>query len=93
MTLTGVELKLESKDPLLARVWHNIELILIQPCMLESAIYGHVDELVLLSFSCSGFACGFKLCVKMPEYCDCCGNCVWLNGKPEVWEETWEPAP
>jgi hypothetical protein len=26
--------KLESKDQLLARVWHNIELILIQPCML-----------------------------------------------------------
>jgi hypothetical protein len=27
-------LKLESKDQLLARVWHSIELILIQPCML-----------------------------------------------------------
>jgi hypothetical protein len=26
--------KLESKDQLLARVWHSIELILIQPCML-----------------------------------------------------------
>jgi hypothetical protein len=29
-----VELKLGSKDQLLARVWHSIELILIQPCML-----------------------------------------------------------
>jgi hypothetical protein len=29
-----VELKLESKDQLLARAWHSIELILIQPCML-----------------------------------------------------------
>jgi hypothetical protein len=28
------ELKLESKYQLLARVWHSIELILIQPCML-----------------------------------------------------------
>jgi hypothetical protein len=34
MALTGVELKLESKDQLLARVWHSIELILFQPCML-----------------------------------------------------------
>jgi hypothetical protein len=29
-----VKLKLESKDQLLARVWHSIEIILIQPCML-----------------------------------------------------------
>jgi hypothetical protein len=29
-----VQLKLESKDQLLARVWHSIELILIQPCVL-----------------------------------------------------------
>jgi hypothetical protein len=29
-----VKLKLESKDQLLAQVWHSIELILIQPCML-----------------------------------------------------------
>jgi hypothetical protein len=28
-----VKLKLESKDPLLMRIWHSIELILIQPCM------------------------------------------------------------
>jgi hypothetical protein len=33
--LTCVELKLESKDPRLARVWHSIEFILIQPYMLE----------------------------------------------------------
>jgi hypothetical protein len=31
MALTGVELKLESNDPLLAWVWHSIELILFQP--------------------------------------------------------------
>jgi hypothetical protein len=29
-----VKLKLESKDQLLARIWHSIELILIQSCML-----------------------------------------------------------
>jgi hypothetical protein len=29
-----VKLKLKSKDQLLPRVWHSIELILIQPCML-----------------------------------------------------------
>jgi hypothetical protein len=29
-----VQLKLESKDQLLARVWHSIELILIQSCVL-----------------------------------------------------------
>jgi hypothetical protein len=29
-----VKLKLQSKDQLSARVWHSIELILIQPCML-----------------------------------------------------------
>jgi hypothetical protein len=55
MDLTWVKLKLGSKDPLLVRVWHSIELILIQHCMLG------VDYLwpywrVLLSFTCSGFA-------------------------------------
>jgi hypothetical protein len=34
MALTGVELKLENKDPLLAWVCHSIELILFQPYML-----------------------------------------------------------
>jgi hypothetical protein len=34
MELTGLDLKLESKDPLLVWVWHSIELVLIQPCML-----------------------------------------------------------
>jgi hypothetical protein len=34
MELTVLELKLENKDSLLAQVWHSIELILIQPCML-----------------------------------------------------------
>jgi hypothetical protein len=29
-----VKLKLESKDQLLTRVWHSIELILFQSCML-----------------------------------------------------------
>jgi hypothetical protein len=29
-----VKVKLESTDQLLVRVWHSIELILIQPCML-----------------------------------------------------------
>jgi hypothetical protein len=48
---------------------------------------------VLLSFSCSGFACGFKLCAEILEYCDCCNKWVLPNGEPEDWEETWEPAP
>jgi hypothetical protein len=29
-----IKLKLESKDQLLARVWHSTELIIIQSCML-----------------------------------------------------------
>jgi hypothetical protein len=29
MELTGLELKLESKDPLLALVWRSIELVLM----------------------------------------------------------------
>jgi hypothetical protein len=29
-----VKLELESKDQLLARVWHSTELLLFQPCML-----------------------------------------------------------
>jgi hypothetical protein len=29
-----VKLKLESNDQLLAWVWHSIELVLFQPCML-----------------------------------------------------------
>jgi hypothetical protein len=29
-----VKPKLKSKDQLLARVWHSIELVLFQPCML-----------------------------------------------------------
>jgi hypothetical protein len=27
--MTGIEIKLESKDSLLARVWHSIELLLL----------------------------------------------------------------
>jgi hypothetical protein len=34
MELTGLQLKLERKDPLLARVWHGIELILLDLCTL-----------------------------------------------------------
>jgi hypothetical protein len=56
-------------------------------------IFDHVDELLLLSFSCSDFAHGFNLCADMPEYYDCCGSWVWPSGEPEDWEETWEPAP
>jgi hypothetical protein len=48
--------KLESKDLLLARVWRSIGLILFILACYELVIYGHVDELVLLSFNCSGFA-------------------------------------
>ena len=34
MAITLSKLKLESKDQLLAWVWHSIELVLFQPCML-----------------------------------------------------------
>jgi hypothetical protein len=33
-SISLVKLKLESKDQLLACVWHSIELILFWPCML-----------------------------------------------------------
>jgi hypothetical protein len=56
-------------------------------------MYGHVDGSVLLSFSCSGFACVFQLCAEMSGFCDCRGKWVWPSGEPEEWEETREPAP
>jgi hypothetical protein len=28
----------------------------------------------------------------MTEYYDCCGKFIWLNGEPEEWDVTWEPA-
>jgi hypothetical protein len=34
MAITWLEIKLESKDQLLAWVWHSIKLLLFQPCML-----------------------------------------------------------
>jgi hypothetical protein len=34
MAITWLELKLESKDQLLAWVWHSIKFLLFQPCML-----------------------------------------------------------
>jgi hypothetical protein len=34
MASTCLELKLESKDQPLAHVWHSIELLLFQPCIL-----------------------------------------------------------
>jgi hypothetical protein len=57
-----------------------------------SAVYGHVDGSVLLSFSCSSFACGLFLFAEMPEYYSCCGKFVWPSGNPpEDWEVSWEP--
>jgi hypothetical protein len=50
------------------------------------AIYDHVDGSVLLNFSCSGFACGFKLCAEIPEYCVCYDSWVWPNGELEDWK-------
>jgi hypothetical protein len=88
-----VELKLESKDLLLARIWHSIELLLFTLACWESAIYGHVDGSVLLGFSWLNFACGSYLCVEISEFCDYCGKFVWPNCEPEDWEVTWEPAP
>jgi hypothetical protein len=74
--MIGIELKLESKGSLLARVWHSIELLLFSLACQESAVYGHVDGSALLSFNCSSFACGSYLCAEMPEYCGCCGKFV-----------------
>jgi hypothetical protein len=88
-----IELKLESKDSLLAWVWHSIELILFNLACYELIVYGHVDGSVLLSFSCSSFTCGIYVCVEMPEYCSCYGKFIWPNGEPEDWEVTWELAP
>jgi hypothetical protein len=34
-----------------------------------------------------------NVCAELPGFCDCCGKWVWPSGEPEVWEETWEPAP
>jgi hypothetical protein len=42
------------------RVWRGVELLLFGLACLESAIYDHVDWSVLLSVSCSIFACGFE---------------------------------
>jgi hypothetical protein len=49
-------LKLESKDPFLAQVWHRDRAYPLSLACQESVVYGHVDRSVLLSFSCSGFA-------------------------------------
>jgi hypothetical protein len=77
-----IELKFESKDSLLAWVWHSIELILWSLACYESAIYGHIDRYVLLSLSCSGFAlmlfyrCAFSLPFNMSD-----SWCRHLKGK------------
>jgi hypothetical protein len=34
-----------------------------------------------------------NVCAELPGFCDCCGKWVWPSDEPEVWEETWEPAP
>jgi hypothetical protein len=34
-----------------------------------------------------------NVCAELSGFCDCCGKWVWPSGEPEVWEETWEPAP
>jgi hypothetical protein len=54
---------LKDKDTLLAWVWYSIELLLFGLACLESAVYGHVDGSVLLSFNCSSLAYGFN-CVQ-----------------------------
>jgi hypothetical protein len=55
-----VKLKLGSKDPLLARICHNIELLLFDLTCYEAVVYGPIDGSDLLSFSCSSLACGFN---------------------------------
>jgi hypothetical protein len=48
-----------------------MELILFSLACLESAVYGHVDGSVLLSFSCSGFALKlFYRCALSPFWCE-----------------------
>jgi hypothetical protein len=34
-----------------------------------------------------------NVCAELLGFCDYCGKWVWPSGEPEVWEETWEPAP
>jgi hypothetical protein len=59
----------------------------MKPYMLGVAVYDHVNESVLLSFSCSSFACGLYLCAEMSEYCGYCGQFVWPIDEPlEDWE-------
>jgi hypothetical protein len=52
----SLELKLESKDLFLVRVWYSDRAHPISLVYYESVVYGHFDESVLLGFSCSGFA-------------------------------------
>jgi hypothetical protein len=49
-------LKIESKDLILVWVWHRDRVHLLSLACWESAVYDHVDGLVLLSFSYLGFA-------------------------------------
>jgi hypothetical protein len=49
-------LKYESKDSLLARVWHRDTVYSLNLLYYESVVYSHIDGSVLLRFSYSGFA-------------------------------------
>jgi hypothetical protein len=88
-----IELKLETKNSLLARVWYSIELIPWSIAYYESVVYDHVDGSALLSFSCSSLACGsFFLFAKMPKYCDCCGKFVWPSDNLRTGKSDGSPS-
>jgi hypothetical protein len=44
------------------QVWHSDRALPLRIAYWELAIYAHIDRSVLLSFSCSSFACTFIVC-------------------------------
>jgi hypothetical protein len=60
MAITWLELKLESKDQLLAWVWHSIELLLFQSCMLGISYF---------MTTLMGQSCWALVAQALPWYC------------------------
>jgi hypothetical protein len=56
-------------------------------------MYGHVDGSVLLSFSCSGFACVLQLCAEMSGFCDCRGPVASLRSGKRLESPPHEQQP
>jgi hypothetical protein len=89
--MIGIELKHESKDLLLVRVWHRDRVISLIALHARSQLF----MVTLTSKSCLALVAQALLvkllCPEMPEYCVCYGKFVWPNGDtPEGWEVNWE---